>query len=73
MRKCFSKRIERAHIPYDQMIVVQFPKTLQFNTTHDVLLISVYVPPQGSPYCNTTECNCHIDLIDKCVLDLFEK
>ena len=72
VRKCFSKLIERVDIMYDQMIVVKFAKTL-FNTTHDVLLICVYVPPQGSPYYNTAECNCHIDLIDKCVLDLFEK
>ena len=57
---------------YDQMIMVMFAKTL-FNTTHDVLLICFYVPPQGSPYYNTAECKRHIDPIDKCVLELFEK
>ena len=53
-------------------IVVKFTKTL-FNTKHEFLLICVYVPLRGSPYCNTAECNCHIDLTDKGVLDLFEK
>ena len=74
VRKCFSKLIERIDIMYDQMIVVRFAKTV-FNITHDILLIilCVYVPPQGSPYYITAECNCHIDLIDKYVLDLFEK
>ena len=72
VRKSFSKLIERVDIMYDQMIVVKFAKTL-FNTTLEVLLICVNVPPQASPYYNTAECNCHIYLIDKCVLDLFEK
>ena len=37
-----------------------------FNTTLDVILICGYVPPQGSPYYDTAECNRRNDLIDKC-------
>ena len=54
------------------MIVVKLSKTL-FNTTLDVIQICVYVPPQESMYYSTAECNCHIDFIDKCILDLMEK
>ena len=71
-KRCFSKLTERTDTPCDQMIVVKLSKTL-FNTTLDVMLICVCVPPQGSPYYNTAECNCHIDFIDKCILDLMEK
>ena len=69
---CFSKLIERIDTPYVQMMIVKLSKTL-FNITLDVILICVYVPPQRSTYYNTAECNCHIDLIDKCLLDLMEK
>ena len=69
MRKCFSKQIERVDIPYDQMIVLKFFK-MPFRTVYDIILKWVYVPPQGSPYCNTVQRNC---LIDNCVLDLVEK
>ena len=54
------------------MIIVKLSKTL-FNITLDVILICVYVPPQRSTYYNTAECNCHIDLIDKCIVDLLEE
>ena len=34
----------------------------------------MFVPPQGSLYFNTAECNYDIDLLDKkCLLDLMEK
>ena len=69
VRKCFSKQIERVDIPYDQMIVLKFFK-MPFRTVYDIILKWVYVPPQGSPYCNTVQRNC---LIDNCVLDLVEK
>ena len=63
VRKCFSKLTERVDIMYDQMIVVKFAKTL-FNTTHDVLLICVYVPPQGSPYTKETATKHHKEIIE---------
>ena len=61
-------RIETA---YDHIICLKLSNTL-LATHSDVLYIAAYVPPFMSPYYNALVCNCHIEQIEHCKLDVFE-
>ncbi|KAK7501726.1 hypothetical protein BaRGS_00007157 [Batillaria attramentaria] len=54
------------------MVVLKISKGL-LHTQYDVVLISVYVPPQGSSYYTSAGHSCHIDEIDQCVFELISR
>ena len=57
---------------YDNVLVFRFCGHL-FNSDRDVLLVSVYVPPTGSPYYDNLSCNNGINTLEECILQLCEQ
>ena len=61
--------MERITLPYDHIVGVKLSKEL-IKSNGDVILIGAYVPPKGSPFYRNMDSNCHISVLENCLLDI---
>lgn len=72
VKKDISKLVYHVETEYDHILCLKLSKTL-LNTEGDIIFMAAYVPPTTSPYYNTKQTKCHIDELECCLLDMFEK
>ena len=69
IRKQLEPFVERITLPYDHLVGVKLSKEL-IKSNGDVILIGAYVPPKGSPFYRNMDSNCHISVLENCLLDI---
>ena len=69
IRKQLEPFVERITLPYDYIVGVKLSKEL-IKSNGDVILIGAYVPPKGSPFYRNMDSNCHISVLENCLLDI---
>lgn len=71
VKNTFSSFVERVKVDVDNTVVLRISKEL-FGTHKDVLFLSSYIPPYDSKFWNLSQHGYGIEVIEKCVLDLYE-
>lgn len=71
VKRHIKEEVEDIKVDNDQTVVLKLNKKL-FNTPNDVLLVTTYVPPQGSPYYNNKNYKNGICQLEQCIADLLE-
>ena len=69
IRKQLEPFVERISLPYDHIVGAKLSKEL-IKSNGDVILIGAYVPPKGSPFYRKMDSNCHISVLENCLLDI---
>jgi len=72
VRKCLSPLVERVKIVYDNIVVLKLSECL-FGLCKPVIMICAYVPPYDSKFWNVTKQGYGFEIIEECVIDMFEK
>jgi hypothetical protein len=65
-----NKYVQEISVEYANVIVLRLDRHI-FNCPDDVLYISCYVPPYGSPFYEQRDTDCFIDEVDECLSELF--
>lgn len=69
VRKQMDKHIKEIKTDCEDLVVLRIAKQL-FGTCKDVIYVSVYIPPYGSPFYDQAESNCHILELERTISDL---
>ena len=69
IRKQLGLFVERITPPFDHKIRVKFSKELA-KASGDVILTGMYVPAKGLPFYRNTDSNCHLSVLERCLLDI---
>ena len=72
VRNTISSFVERISVEVENCVVVEIKKEL-FDTDKNIMLIASYIPPCDSNFWKTTQNGFGLELIEKCVLDLYDK
>ena len=71
VKKCYSKYVKRIDTQIENTVVLRISKEL-FNTKKDIIYLSMYIPPHDSPFWGKTQNGYAMDLLEKCIMDLYE-
>lgn len=70
VKNTFVSYVERVAVDVENTVVLRLSKEL-FGTSKDVMFISSYIPPHDSRFWQATQNGFGIELMEKCVLDLY--
>ena len=68
----YAAMIDRIQTDVENTVVLKIKNEL-LGCDKDTMLIASYVPPCDSPFWKTTQNGYGLELLDKCVLDLYDK
>ena len=69
IKKELEKYIKEIQTDCENLVVVRIKRHL-LGTAKDLLYISAYIPPYGSPFYEQTDSNCHILEVERAISDL---
>ena len=72
IKKCLSPFISHVPLRFENIVAVEISKSL-VGCSKDVLLICAYLPPQDSRFWNISENGFGIEVLEECMIDLYEK
>jgi hypothetical protein len=72
VKKYISKFVQEIKVSCGNVVVVKLDSEL-FGCDRDVLFITTYIPPPGSPFYDNVETNCQLAELETCIGDLLEQ
>lgn len=72
VKKYISKFVQEVKVSCGNVVVVKLDCEL-FGCDRDVLFITTYIPPPGSPFYDNVETNCQLTELETCIGDLLEQ
>jgi len=72
VRKVFAEFVKRINVKYEHTVVLEIDKAL-FGLEKNVLLVCMYIHPSESRYWNVAEYGYGIEILEQCIVDLYEQ